>query len=334
MSLEALLAQHIAEIDAQLQSFLEGMDFKHSAELKTMLRYHMGWEDGAGGGKRLRPVLTLLCAAACGGDTRKAMPAALGVEFLHNFTLIHDDIQDRSTLRHGRPTLWTRWGMSQAINAGDALFTIAQMAMLGLGESCGAAVGLQAAREMNRTCLQLTQGQYLDMAFEAADEIGLETYLAMIRGKTAALIRFCTAVGGLAAGADDATVSRLGDFGESLGLAFQMQDDYLGMWGDPALTGKSAASDLLARKKSLPILFGLQESAEFRDLWRAEELSPALVAEMAGLLEACGAADYVNAQAEAYIQKAFKELKRLFPNPNADATALEALTGKLLQREA
>ncbi len=334
MTLDDKLADLAPRIERGLQAYLAGFDYGLSAELGRMLDYHMGWQgDDGGRGKRLRPALTLLCAGACGGDYDAAMPAALGIEFLHNFTLIHDDIEDRSEMRHGRPTLWTRWGLAQAVNAGDALFCIAQLAMLGLGETRGKAVAARAAREFNQMCLRLTQGQYLDIAFEDAEEVDVETYLTMIAGKTAALISFCARMGGLAADASEDRIASLGEYGECLGLAFQIQDDILGIWGDPEVTGKSAASDLLARKKSLPILFGLQECEAFKALWEREELTPEMVAEMADLLADCGAEDYVRDKAAEYTQRAFEMLESAFPSKNEDADALAALTEKLLHRE-
>jgi geranylgeranyl diphosphate synthase type I len=261
------------------------------------------------------------------------MPAALGIEFFHNFTLIHDDIQDGSTTRHGHPTVWTRWGVPQAINAGDTLLSIAQQALLGLDATCGSVVAVRAAQELNQVCLRLTRGQYLDMAFEKEEEVELETYLDMIRDKTAELLAFSTGVGGLAAGAGDTVIRQLSVYGENLGMAFQVQDDLLGIWGDPAVTGKSAAGDLLARKKTLPILFGLRESEAFRALWRVENPEPEQVTAMADLLQACGAQAYVRAEAAEFTRQAFDALAELFSGGNADADALKALTEGLLHRQ-
>lgn len=337
MTLADLQNQLIPEIEMGLRDFVNSHEFGRSAELQAMITYHMGWADDedteASRGKRIRPLLVLLSAGACDGTIQKAMPAALAIELLHNFTLIHDDIEDRSPLRHGRPTLWQRWGIAQAVNAGDALFSIAQLAMLELSETCSPEIAAQAARHLNQICLQLTRGQFLDIAFEDDNEIEIETYLDMIHGKTAALIAFSAAVGGIVSGQHQETVNRLSIYGESLGLAFQIQDDYLGIWGDPQVTGKSAASDLMARKKTLPILFGLEKCADFKTLWSQTEFKTGDIDQMSDLLAACGAQEYVREQAATFTQQAFTSLEMLFPNPNEYARALQELTQKLLHRD-
>ncbi len=339
MTLAKLQNQLIPQIETHLIAFLESQEFGRSGALKDMLREHMGWDQSVKGkeafrGKRLRPFLTLLCAGAFNTDIKDAMPAALAVELLHNFTLIHDDIQDRSPLRHGRATLWRNWGVAQAINAGDSLFSIAQLAILGLTHTRNEKIAAQSARKMNQVCLQLTRGQYLDIAFETDEKIEVETYLDMIRGKTAALIAFSTSLGGMIARQHPDVVDLLSNFGESLGMAFQIQDDFLGIWGDPVVTGKSAASDLLARKKTLPVLFGLAHCPEFQAAWNRETDHPDEIKHMASILGDCGAEAYVNGQAENYTKRAFETLKVLFPEENDCALALFQLTVKLLHRQA
>ncbi|MFW5713714.1 MAG: polyprenyl synthetase family protein [Brevefilum sp.] len=323
-------------IEESLKSQLQRFQFGKSQNLMRMLTYHLGWDDNGIHGKRLRPLITLLCTQALGGNTQSAMPAATAIELLHNFTLIHDDIEDRSPMRHGRKTLWKRWGEAQAINAGDALFSIAQLSILDLKESVGFKAAIKAARYFNQTCLQLTQGQYLDIALENECETTLDTYLEMIQGKTGALIAFSAAVSGVIAGTDQTNIGLLKTFGESLGIAFQIQDDFLGIWGDPDITGKSAVSDILAKKKSLPVLFGLQNCDEFRRLWSKGDVNPEQVKRMAGILETCGAKAYVRNSAEQYTVKAFRALKNLFPSnaqENEPAEALFELTEDLLGRE-
>ncbi len=260
------------------------------------------------------------------------MPGAVAIEYLHNFTLIHDDIEDNSPIRHGRPTLWQKWGLAQAVNAGDALFSIAQLAMLGLRETCDEEVALKAIKAFNHTCLHLIRGQYLDIAFESSQDIDVSTYLVMIEGKTAALIGFSTLLGGLTAHVEERQLGLLEEFGSSLGMAFQIQDDYLGIWGDPQKTGKSAATDLLTRKKSLPILFGLQQSETFKHFWNEEEISAENVDTLADQLVACGAQDFVQTKAQQFTEKAFKALDELFPTENEYLNALYELTETLLNR--
>jgi len=336
MSLTSLQNKYLPIIEENLQSYINSFDFGQSSELNHMITYHMGWQVNKGDrgthGKRIRPLLMLLCAGALNRDIQQIMPAAVSVELLHNFTLIHDDIEDHSPLRHGRETLWKKWGVGQAINAGDALFSIAQMSMLDLRRNCSEVIVTQAAYNLNQTCLQLTRGQHLDLSFEEKDAIRIATYLDMVRGKTAALIALGTAMSGLITGQIQSIQDFLFTFGESLGMAFQIQDDALGIWGDPDITGKSTASDILSHKKSLPILYGLDHHLEFRTLWQKEDLTPKEIEHMSDLLEACGAKGFVQSKAEYYTKKAFSSLADLFPKKNEHVNALYDLTGNLLNR--
>lgn len=334
MSLAALQQEFLPFIETGMQGFLDAQNFGSSTMLKEMLTYHMGWLDGSHG-KRVRPLITLLCTGALGTSVQKALPAAISIEFLHNFTLIHDDIEDQSPTRHGRPTVWQKWGKAQAINAGDALFSIAQMAMLDLTRTCSSHIAAEAANLLNQTCLRLTRGQYLDMAFETDDEIELETYLEMIEGKTAALVAFSAAIAGLIADRKN-EISNLSEFGKNLGLAFQIKDDILGIWGNPEVTGKSAASDLCSKKKTLPILYGLRHSEEFRTLWAENDLSSAQIETMADTLSACGAREYATTLTEDYTNLARQSLTEFAQDTagkNDYAAALFELTEMLLDRE-
>jgi geranylgeranyl diphosphate synthase type I len=171
-----------------------------------------------------------------GGKWENSLPAAAAVELVHNFSLIHDDIEDNSHLRRGRPTVWTKWGIPQAINTGDAMFTLAHLTILGLESTCSKAITLKAAAILQETCLELTQGQYLDIAYESQKELSIEGYWLMVSGKTAAMLAASTELGGLAAGCSPEEQQAYHEFGHALGLAFQVQDDYLGIWGEVELT--------------------------------------------------------------------------------------------------
>lgn len=300
-----------------------------------MLRYHMGWEgEGAGpkaSGKRVRPTLVLLAAAAAGANWRSALPAAAAVEILHNFSLIHDDIQDNSQQRRGRPTVWAKWGMAQAINAGDTLFALAHIALEGLETSVSDQVYIQAARLLPRTSLQLTQGQYLDLAYEGMPNITTADYWPMIWGKTGALIAACVRMGALVGGAEGAALKAYMVFGEKLGLAFQVHDDLLGVWGNPDAMGKSAHTDLLSGKKSLPVLYALEQNGEFARGWRAG-VTEVNVSELAAQLEAEGGREYTQQQAEKLTQEAIEALHAAHPAA-APGQALVELAEELGRRE-
>lgn len=308
--------------------------------LHGMLHYHMGWVNAefipaeVSKGKRLRPIFLLLANEAQAGEWQQALPAAAAVELLHNFTLIHDDIEDRDTTRRGRPTLWTIWGEAQSINAGDALFTLAYRALLNLNKnSVSAARTLQATEHFTQCVLQLTQGQCLDIQFETQNDVSEATYLQMIKGKTAALLGLACELGGIIAGATKPRIAALYEFGESVGMAFQMEDDLLGLWGDPERTGKAVAADLRRGKKTLPILHGLEHSPELRALLRAElELNDTTVNKALTLLEASNSRDYTQSKANFYNKKALAALKRTHGSGEAQAALLK-LSEKLLTRD-
>ncbi len=336
MSLEDLIKTLLLAVEVELERIIDQTRQPGLEEMHAMLTYHMGWEgEGAGPearGKRIRPLLVLLTTAGAGADWRGALPAAAAVELLHNFSLIHDDIQDQSPLRRGRETVWKRWGVAQAINTGDTLFTMAQTALLGLEATVTPGVALQALHVFQEASLALTQGQYLDLAYERRGDLSLEAYWPMVSGKTAALLAACTELGALAAQASVQVCEAYRRFGRLLGLAFQAQDDLLGIWGNAALTGKSAESDLLSGKKSLPVLYGLAQNGDFARRWAQGPVTPPEVAGLAARLEAEGARLYVEEQANRLTAQALQALEHAAPQGEA-GQALFSLARQLLSRQ-
>ncbi len=301
-----------------------------------MMAYHLGWEgEGAGPearGKRFRPILLLLSCVAAGGSWEKALPAAAAVELLHNFSLIHDDIEDNSPLRRGRVTVWKHWGIPQAINTGDAMLTLAHLSMLRLKRLVTIEIMTSAVSLLQETCLKLTQGQYLDMDFEIREEVSVEEYWQMVEGKTAALISTCAELGALIAGANMTERKHYNDFGYYLGLAFQAQDDLLGIWGDAAITGKSTESDLVNGKKSLPVLFGVSKGGEFAQRWKMGNIQPSEVAEIAAQLESEGGLSFTQQETARLTKLALGSFH--LANPQEPAKGLlEDIANKLLQRK-
>src|SRR5512139_1758660 len=284
MDIKALLPH----IEAELQKQVSRLDMPRTKPFHEMLTYHMGWiGEGAGPeatGKRIRPMLVLLCAAACGADWQSALPAAAAVELVHNFSLVHDDIQDNSDKRRGRPTTWVKWGAPMAINVGDALFVMSNQAIIDLKKDHPAEIVVRAAEILHNTCLDLTRGQFLDMSYEERTDLGVDDYWPMVAGKTAALLSTCCHIGSLLGGADEARQESYRSFGHYLGLAFQVQDDILGIWGNEATTGKSVASDLVEGKNSLPVLAGLSAHGKFAARWQQGPIRPEEVEEVARLL--------------------------------------------------
>ncbi len=299
-----------------MRQVIDSISLADAEDFRTMLRYPLGWVDehnqpyAQHTGKRIRPILLLLSTEAAGGDWHTALPAAAAVELLHNFSLIHDDIQDDSDIRHGRPTVWKIWGRANAINAGDALFTSAYYALNQLAATAiDSQVILSIWAVFNRTNLELTRGQHLDMRFEQQAAVSVEEYVSMIGGKSAALVSACAQMGALIGSGDEALAAHFADFGRDLGIAFQIRDDILGIWGEPEITGKSAATDILSRKKSLPVLYGLAQSDDLVELYRRPTFSDADVDEAVEQLDAVHAQDYAVEQETRYFRRAVDALE-------------------------
>jgi geranylgeranyl diphosphate synthase type I len=333
------LERHHAAIEAGLARALE----PYQVAPFTLVRYHFGWRDREGNaiagrsGKLLRPALCLLCCEAAGGDVDSAVPAAVAIELLHNFTLIHDDVEDASAQRHGRDTVWRVWGDAQAINAGDGLFALAHLTLLGLGEvGRPAEQVIAAARLLGEATVRLCEGQQLDLQFEGAATIARDDYLRMIEGKTASLLSASCAIGALLGGATDKAVDAFAEYGRRLGLAFQVRDDLLAIWGDPAKTGKSFGDDIRAGKRSYPIVLALERASgdderALRSMLGRPTLTDQDVAAVSRLLERHGARAGCEQFAEEQAQSAIDALRDLsLADQRAD---LEALARFAVERD-
>jgi geranylgeranyl diphosphate synthase type I len=322
-------------IEKELQVQVARLDTINTSRFHEMLAYHMGWiGEGAGReatGKRIRPLIFLLATASVGADWETSLPAAAAVELVHNFSLVHDDVQDNSEKRRGRPTVWTKWGVPMAINVGDALFVIANQAVMDLIKTHPASTVVRAATILHDTCLDLTRGQFLDMSYEERNDLNLEDYWPMVGGKTSALLSACTHLGALLGGAGEAEQEAYRQFGYHLGLAFQVQDDILGIWGDETVTGKSAASDLVEGKNSLPVLFALGKHGEFAERWKQGPITVNEVKAVAVQLEDEGGRSFAEEMSKKETQIALDYLSKANPRGAAGESMLE-LTNMLLKR--
>ncbi len=324
------------EIEDQLKAVIDRSVQADYPDLRAMLRYHMGWEGSGAGpdaqGKRIRPLLVLLSTAAAGQDWRKALPAAAAVELIHNFSLIHDDIQDRSELRRGRETVWKKWGVAQAINAGDLMFTLAYLALLDLEHSEPAGTVVTASRVLHETCVSLTKGQFLDLHNENRPSMPIDSYWPMVGGKTAALLAAAAELGAIVAHPGEKRQAAFRRFGYQLGLAFQMLDDLLGIWGDAGTIGKSTKSDLISGKKTLPVLYGLQQGGQFSERWLVGPIQIYEVPKVAKWLVEDGAQMYTQQEADRLTGEALQSLDAGLVDQVA-GEALRSLALQLLNRK-
>jgi geranylgeranyl diphosphate synthase type I len=272
----ALLDRHAGLLDAGLRKSAP----RTRGLLRQMSAYHLGWTDAHGhpandpAGKRIRPALALWACESIGGDPAWALPAAVAVELIHNFTLIHDDIQDGDQLRRHRPTVWTIWGAEQGINAGDGMFANALSGLLAPGPRPGRR--MRAAHLLSAAVVQVVEGQCLDLSLEGRAGAPQATYLRLVTMKTGALLGAAMAAGAVLAGAPRAVAQQFDAAGRLLGLAFQVRDDWLGTWGDPQVTGKGRSGDLRRRKLTYPVVAAYEVATpvrrrELRRLFRERE---------------------------------------------------------------
>ncbi|MFH7595702.1 polyprenyl synthetase family protein [Streptomyces racemochromogenes] len=304
--------------------------------------YYFGWRDEQGrscalpSGRRRLGALTLLTACLNGRDWRRGLPAALACELAFNAAVIHDDIIDRDRTRRGRPAVWALFGEPDAILAGNALTAVA-FDVLATARPDLAAV---TTGWLARTVVKLNAGQLLDIRFEDRDEVTLQDYLTMVDGKAGSFAECGCALGATFAGADAATVEGLAAFGSRLGLIWQLRNDYLGIWGDPSLTGKQAHSDLKSRKKTYPLLTALAQTGEQQerlvDLYHHAPpgpLSDQDAQRAADLIDRCGGREATLTETRRQLDDALAPLDHLVPDPAArEALAALATTYALSDR--
>ena len=292
-----------------------------SPELRPLAEYHFGLADesgrrvdGAVTGKGVRAALVVLSTEAAGAPAETGVPGAVGVELVHNFSLIHDDVIDCDRERRHRPTVWSLWGIGRAIIAGDALLALAQQILLET-DSAVTTTGAAAARCLAEATGEMIAGQALDMAFESLPGIDVDRCLSMEAGKTGALLGCAASLGAILAGASAPVTSALKDFGVQLGLAFQAVDDLLGIWGDPAQTGKPIGNDIRQHKKTLPIAAALAAgdgyAGELAELLTHEDLADGEVARAATLVEKCGGRMLATDEAKGRLAAALDALGRV-----------------------
>jgi geranylgeranyl diphosphate synthase type I len=303
--------------------------------LRQIVGYHAGWWDAdgrpsGGGGKAVRPALTLAAARATGGDGAAvaAIPAGVAVELVHDFSLLHDDIMDGDPIRRHRPAAWTVFGVGETLLAGDAALALALDV---LADQSG-------LRVLTGALLGLCSGQSADLAFETRSTVTLDECVQMAAGKTGALLAAACQLGAISAGAPADQAEAFGGFGHHLGMAFQLVDDLLGIWGDPAVTGKPVFSDLASRKKSLPVVAALtSETSAGKELVRlyqgADPLDEAAMAWAAYLIKKAGAQDWAQREADAHLSTALDCLERADPVGSEATDDLLALAKMMARRD-
>ncbi|MGW4892431.1 family 2 encapsulin nanocompartment cargo protein polyprenyl transferase [Kitasatospora sp. NPDC004240] len=331
---EDVLARARRLVDPVLRAAVDTLP----GSMRRVAGYHFGWWEADGSpseapaGKAIRPAMVLAAAQALGGDPASVTAAAAAVELVHNFTLLHDDVIDRDETRRHRPTAWRVFGTTEAILAGDAMHSLALRL---LAEDAHPAAR-EATRRLTDCVVELCEGQQIDCAFEQRSDVSLDECLAMAEAKTGALLGAACAMGALYAGGDGEAAQAMDGFGREIGLAFQLIDDLIGIWGDPAVTGKPVGADLVARKKSLPVVAalgsGTAEGGELARLYALDRpLSPEELTRCAAAVEAAGGRGWAQGESCERMAAAIAQLATAVPEPSA-ADELLALAELVTRR--
>ena len=318
--LPGMFSRYKSSVEQGLHDAVPGGE---NSEAYRLLRYHLGWVDQEGGpmdtaltqGKALRPTLCLFACNALADDYSKAVPAAAAVELIHNFSLVHDDIQDQDVERRHQPTVWHLWGIPKALWSGNAMQCTGDLSLLSAdAQDVSPATVLQVSQILTEAYLEMIQGQCLDLNFESRTDIKPNEYLYMIACKTGALIRSALQIGALLATEDQAAMKAFAEFGNHLGQAFQIRDDYLGIWGDQATLGKATDSDIRRRKKSYPVVFALEKASgrameDLLRIYEQEELEEDDVQRVMAVLDEVGSRENSQRLTEAAAARALEALK-------------------------
>jgi geranylgeranyl diphosphate synthase type I len=312
--------------------------------MRGVISYHFGWVDqefkpaNFERGKTLRPTLCLLVFEALTGNHQDALPLAAAIEMVHNFTLIHDDIEDNDLERRGRPTAWAIWGKPLAINVGDFLYTLAYDCIYQLDPTKFVSERIFAVQRLITTaCLQLTIGQDLDLRFEQTHDVSTNMYIDMVYKKTGALLEAAIVSGASLGSSDKAVIGHYREFAQNIGIAFQVRDDILGIWGDSAQTGKSSDNDLRRKKKTLPVIYTLNKSVggrreQLQKLYvNLEPLTDTEIEFVRESLDWADAYDYAQQTAASYIEDAFSALNQVNVTNQAQSE-LKAIARFLVDR--
>ena len=339
MALPKSFDKYASVLDARLKASIDG----DGLLLYDMLRYHMGWVDDCGAsisgssGKGLRPMMCLWACEAVGGNWEDALPAAVSLELVHNFSLIHDDIQDGDEERRHKPTVWAIWGKAQGINAGDSMRGLATLTLVNGGCGYPKEKLVSALAGLEKACLEMIEGQYLDISFEERTETTTDQYLDMISRKTGALIECAFYLGALIGVDSPDIVQSFKQCGRELGLVFQIRDDVLGVWGKEETTGKPVASDIRRKKMCLPLVYALHESSGenrkvVQSLFQAGEPSEDKVNEVLAVLGRLGAREYCQSLAAEQRERALSRVDSMDISSTARGE-LEGLAAFFLERE-